>query len=700
MGDTGPCGPCSELSIDFGPTGSCENPACDPACDCGRWLEFWNLVFMQYDRSADGSLASLPSQNIDTGAGLERIAAILQDVPSVFDTDAFRPLIGWAESRSGRAYGVDARDDRAFRVLADHARGMTFLATDGVLPGNEGRGYVLRRIVRRAVSEAAHLGLPPEDVVALTAPVVDAWSDAYPELSERAGAVRDVIGEEAEQFARTLAQGRRLLGEVINGAPAGGRVSGDDAFRLHDTYGFPLDLTVEAARDAGLEVDVEAFELAMSGQRERSRSAARHDGDATDLGAAALAVAGAAPPAEFVGYERLRVEDAEITAAQDLGEGRMALKLDRSPFYAEGGGQVSDGGSIAGPGGRARVDDVLRLGEDQVIVASVDGALAVGDVVHAHVDGVARRATQANHTATHILNWALRSELGDGVRQAGSYVGPDKLRFDFTHRNRIPAEQLERIERMVNDQVREDAPVVAREMSRDEADAHGAIGLFEEKYGERVRVLATGDFSRELCGGTHVSHTGEIGPFKLVSEGSTGAGARRVEAVTGQGALEWYRERERQLEDELVAREARIRGLEAELRAARSGKVDVSALAAGAVEMGAVTALAAIVDAADADELMAVSDRLVTALGDGAAVVLGAAVDGRAVLVANFAEDAVASGLSAGEVVKAAAQILGGGGGGKPGMARAGGKDPALLPDALRAAQDAVGAAARVGQGS
>ena len=683
-GPTGPCGPNTELYLDRGPR---FGPEGGPVTGGDRYLEYWNLVFMQYDRAADGTLTSLPAKNIDTGAGLERMAAILQDVPSVFETDGFRPLIGWAERASGRSYGADPRDDRAFRVLADHGRAMTFLASDGVLPGNEGRDYVLRRIIRRAVSEAGHLGLEPASVAALAAPVVEGWGDAYPELRRRAGEVHDVIGAEAEQFARTLTQGRRLLSEVIDRSRAGGTVSGDDAFRLHDTFGFPLDLTLEAAQEAGLVVDAPGFERLMEDQRVRSRAGGGAAGDDSGLAERVAAVARETTDSEFVGWDAVRAET-RISAWEDLGDGTALLKLESSPFYAEGGGQVSDIGEISGAGGRAVVTDAFRLGSDQVLRARLrEGALGVGSEVVATVDAPRRRQIQANHTATHVLNWALRGTLGDGVRQAGSYVGPDKLRFDFTHRGRVEPEQLARIEAMVNERVAEDQPVAWEVVPRQEATDRGAIGLFEEKYGEFVRVVSTGDFSQELCGGTHVASTGEIGPFVIASEASTGAGARRIEALTGIAAVEWLRGRERALTAEIAARDERIRELQSELKKAKSTRTDVAGLTDGAVSVGPVTALAVRVEAGDMDELLAISDRVKQRLGPGAAVVLGAVADGKALLTANLAPEAVAAGLSAGAIIREVAPIIGGGGGGKDAMARAGGKDPGGLTDALDAAR-------------
>ena len=685
-GPTGPCGPNTELYLDRGPS---FGPDGGPVTGTDRFLEFWNLVFMQYDRAADGTLTTLPAKNIDTGAGLERLAAILQDKQTVFETDGFRPLVAWAEQASGRAYGSDPRVDRAMRVLADHGRAMTFLAADGVRPGNEGRDYILRRIIRRAVSEGAYLGLEPARLVGLVDVVADGYGDAYPEIASERSEVIDTVGAEAEQFARTLEQGTRLLGEVLDRSRSAGVISGDDAFRLHDTFGFPLDLTRDAAEEHGLRVDEEGFEGLMGEQRDRARAAGRKGKGVDRQAAEALAASSAAT--QFVGYDQLEVVTT-ITAIQALEGGEALAKLATSPFYAEGGGQVSDRGVISGNSGSAQVLDVLRLGDDQVLRISVDGDLPMGSEVTARVDAALRHATQANHTATHVLNWALRGALGDGVRQAGSYVGPDKLRFDFTHRGRIEPEVLVEIERQVNSRVAEDSPVSAQVMPRADADGLGAIGLFEEKYGEVVRVVQAGEFSRELCGGCHVSRTGEIGPLVIVSEGSTGAATRRIEAVTGLAAVEYLREREQALAAEIAARDERIRGLEADLKRARSGRVDVAAVAAGAQQAGAVRALAAEVEAADMDELLQLSDRVKQAVGPGAAVVLGAVADGKAMLAANFDDVAVDAGLSAADVLREVAPIVDGGGGGKAGLARAGGKDPSRMAEAIERAAAVLGA--------
>jgi alanyl-tRNA synthetase len=679
LGPSGPCGPNTELYLDRGPA---FGPDGGPATGTDRFLEYWNLVFMQYDRAIDGTLTDLPAQNVDTGAGLERIAALLQDKHSVFETDAFLPLIEWAERKSGRRYGVNDRDDRALRVLADHGRGMTFLTTDGVRPGNEGRDYILRRIIRRAMAEGSSIGLVPEDMPGLAREVAALWGDAYPELTERSSEVVDVIGAEAEQFARTLSQGKRLLDEVIG--RSGERVSGDDAFRLHDTFGFPLDLTLDAAEAAGLTVDVDGFQRLMGEQRERARDAQARDQDIAAAAAETLAVGSI--PGEFVGYDDWSLTT-NVTAAQRLDGGEVLVKLARSPFYAQGGGQVSDSGRIVGPNGTGAVVEIYRIGDDQVIRLRVDGRIDAGDEVDAIVDAATRRQTQANHTATHVLHWALRDVFGTTTRQAGSYVGPDKLRFDFTLKERMGEEQRARIESMVNSRVVEDTPVAWRVMPRAEADALGAIGLFGEKYGDEVRVVSAGEFSKELCGGTHVSRTGEIGPFKIVSEGGIGSGTRRIEAITGAAVVEWYLARERELEERVAERDERIRQLEGELKRARSGRVDAAALAGEATAAGPVSVLVREVEADEMDGLLAVSDQVKARLGEGAAVVLGARADGKAMLVANLAPAAIAAGLSAGDIIKKVAPLVGGGGGGREGMARAGGKNPAGLPEALDAAR-------------
>jgi alanyl-tRNA synthetase len=567
--------------------------------------------------------------------------------------------------------------------MADHGRGMTFLATDGVRPGNEGRDYILRRIVRRAMAEASSLGLGPQDMPALAEQVAQIWGDAYPELRERASVVADVIGVEAEQFARTLTQGKRLLDQVI--AESGATVSGDDAFKLHDTFGFPLDLTLDAAEAAGASVDTVRFETLMDQQRDRARKAQSKETDVAATAAAAM-VSGTSASTTFVGYDTLIVETA-ITQVETLDDGQVLLRIATSPFYAQGGGQVSDTGTLVGPDGVATVTEVYRVGDEQVLRADVVGTLRVGDTAVATVDPGSRRATQGNHTATHLLHWALREAFGTSTHQAGSYVGPDKLRFDFTLRERMGEDQRAAIEAAVNARIAEDAPVGWQVMTKPEADATGAIGLFGEKYGANVRVVSAGDYSKELCGGTHVSRTGEIGAFKILSEGGIGSGTRRIEAVTGEGVIAWYRDREAQLEERLAERETRIKQLEQELKSAKTASVDAASLAADAQAVGAVALVVAQLDDVAMDELLVVSDQIKSALGPNGVIVLGSSHDGKAVLVATAARDAVETGISAGDIIAEIAPLVGGGGGGRPNMARAGGKDPSGLPRALDAAR-------------
>ena len=679
-GPTGPCGPNTELYLDrgerFGPAGG-------PVTGGDRFLEFWNVVFMQYDRTADGSLGPLPAQNIDTGAGLERIAAICQGKDSVFETDAFTPIIEWVQSATGKRYGADGRDDRALRVLADHGRAMTFLAADGIRPGNEGRDYVLRRIVRRAINEGGHLGLPPEFVVELSGRVVDGWGDVYPGLVVGRDDIAITLGQEAEQFARTLAQGQRILRDVMANS-AGGVVAGDDAFRLYDTYGFPLDLTVDAAEEAGLAVDVDRFEALMTEQRDRARRAHRRDDGAARE--QVLALAASCGPSIFVGYDE-RLVSVRVTAVSAVEDGDLLVKLDRSPFYPQGGGQVSDSGELCSPEGRAAVREVYRVGDDQVLRVrpSAEMVIAVGDEVVAAVDADERDATEANHTATHLLNWALRETLGAHIHQAGSYVGPDKLRFDFTHRDRIDGDERAELERRVIERIAANLPVTATQMPRAEADSSGAIGLFEEKYGDVVRVVDAGPGSRELCGGTHVPTTGEIADFAIIGEQSVGSGTRRIEALTGDAVAHWRSERAAQADAERTAREARTR--EAEARRSRGAEIDVGAIVGAAEAIGTVSLVATEVGIDDMDELLALSDRLKSAVGASGVVVLAARADGKAMLAVNLGVDAISAGLAAGAIVREIAPLVDGGGGGRDQLARAGGKRPEGIPDALAAAR-------------
>jgi alanyl-tRNA synthetase len=743
-GPTGPCGPCSELYLDRGVDFGKEDDL--PGGENERFLEYWNLVFMQYDQQ-DGKLAPLPASNIDTGMGLNRMAAILQGKPSVFETDQFEPLIALGEELSGARYGADFGGDRALRILADHARAMTFLVADGVVPSNEERGYVLRRVMRRAIQQGLALELAPGFLVRYAARVRETIGAAYPEIVEHAESIDMWLSSEEDGFGRTLATGMELLrAEIAHAREAGGEtIPAETVFRLHDTFGFPREMTAEILAEEGLSVEGDFDEL-MDAQRGRGRAQAggvgggggAHD-DALLSELAALAAEGGGT--RFTGYE---TEDQRTTvgavrsvggaaargAATGVGanggEGanragaatgaRYLVKLAESPFYAPGGGQIADVGTLECDDGdcRARVENVLRVGDDQALEVVLDaGELRAGETVLARVDHAKRHATEANHTATHLLQAALRERLGSHVRQAGSYVGPDKLRFDFSHGQGLSAEELRDVEDRVNEWIGRNDPVRPITTTLDEAKRLGAMALFGEKYGDVVRMVEIGDgeHSRELCGGTHVRATAEIGPFRILAETSSAANVRRIEALTGPAAVRLLREHDRLLGEvaqalrarpddapELVrTREQERRELEQALkqRAAAgggSGGVDLDELIGSVVHVNGAPVLASVADVADAKALLDVADRLKGKL-DGAAIVLGTAVDGRVHLLASVAPELVARGVKAGAIVKLAAELVGGGGGGRDTLAQAGGREPEKLPAAIDAAREAIAAA-------
>jgi alanyl-tRNA synthetase len=724
-GPTGPCGPCSELYLDRGVQWG--KPDDLPGGENERFLEYWNLVFMQYDQNPVGTLTPLPNQNIDTGLGLNRMALIQQGTDSVFETDQFLPLIRLGEELSGRAYGSDFDTDRALRILADHTRGMSFLVADGVVPSNEDRGYVLRRVMRRALLQGRRIGIEDAFLVRFAAVVRELMAPAYPELHAEADAIDMWLAREEQQFGQTLEQGTRILDEHI----ARAREAGDEgigaaqAFQLHDTYGFPFELTVELAAEQGLGVDSAGFEDLMEDQRTRARaSAGRGGGNADRDRIRAFAERGA--PTTFTGYERTEqstaveavdawtVSDAEGRGDEPPGRGRMLLKLVESPFYATGGGQVADAGVVECEDGdcRARVVDVVRLGDDQALVLEPErGELQPGERVVARVDPAHRRPTAGNHTATHLLHAALRARVGAHVRQAGSYVGPDKLRFDFTHSAPLSPDELRDVEDQVNVWVLENNPVRAITTTLDEAKALGATALFGEKYGDIVRMVEVGDgsWSRELCGGTHVRSTAEIGLIKVTTETSSAANVRRIEAVTGPVAVELLREHDRVLTEaaavlrttpENVAaaaadREAKRRELEKQLREGGGGDGGgrVSVSADGAEDVGGARVLVTQADFADPKAMPDAADKLRGQLGDPSVVVLGSAAGGRVSLLVAASPGAVERGVKAGAVVKSAAAIVGGGGGGRDSLAQAGGRDATRLPEALQVARAEVVAA-------
>jgi alanyl-tRNA synthetase len=671
VGGPGPCGPDTEMYYDWGEEHGCGEADCKPSCTrCERFLEFWNLVFMSYELHADGKVTPLPKQNVDTGMGIERTAAVLQNVRTVYETDIYQAIMRWIADESGVGYGDSPEATKAHRILADHGRGMTFLAADGVSPSNEGRGYVMRRIVRRAVQQAARVGLEPPYLARLADVVIEEMKSGYPELEEHRDDVHRILSAEEERFGQTLARGMRLFEEV---ARKGGDIAGEDAFRLHDTYGFPLELTQELARERGLGVNDEEFTRLMEEQRERSRAA----GTTTEF-----TVEG--PKSEFVGYEKTDVLTA-ISAFYDRGDGTFEVKLHQSPFYAAGGGQVSDEGVLLHEqsGAEAALREAIRLeGDDQVLVFEGSG-FAEGDRVRAVVAWSHRFPTMANHTATHLLHKALQDVLGDHVRQAGSAVRPDKLRFDFTHARALSAEERAEIERRVNDKIFENLPVHAFVTPIEEARKLGAMMLFGEKYGDQVRVIEIPGYSRELCGGTHVRWTAEIGPFAILSEASVGAGARRIEAVTSGEAYALFHGARH--ESDALRRE-----LETLRKEARKPKAETTSDFTIVERESDVVLVEA--RGAKGGELRDLSDRL-RQQEKAAGVIVGSVDDGRAYLVVNLDDSLVGRGLDAAQLVRELGRHIGGGGGGRPTLAEAGGKNPEGLRDALEAGKQAIAAA-------
>jgi alanyl-tRNA synthetase len=704
MGDTGPCGPCSEIFYDHGP-GVPGGPPGSPEEDGDRYIEIWNLVFMQYDRDAEGRLNPLPRPSVDTGMGLERLAAVMQGVHSNYEIDLFVNLIDAA----AQATGASDRDSKSLRVIADHIRSAAFLVVDGITPGNEGRGYVLRRLIRRAIRHGYHLGQEEPFLYKLVAPLAAEMGDAFPELAKARERVAHVVRLEEERFAETLEQGMRILEHAIKGLE-GGVIPGETVFKLYDTYGFPVDLTADIARERGLTLDTSGFDREMTRQKERARAASHFSAGA----GAALRLEG---ETRFTGYEHLagradvvglyRGEEAvEVLSAGDEG----IVVLDATPFYAESGGQVGDRGWLTGDRVRLTVLNTQKLGGDVFghLCRVEEGELRVGDNLAAQVDAARRRATALNHSATHLLHAALRQILGDHVQQKGSLVDAERLRFDFSHFEPVRRNQLLAIERLVNQEIRENHLVETRLMSLDDAKATGAMALFGEKYADQVRVLRMGGFSTELCGGTHARAVGDIGLFKILSEGGIASGVRRIEATTGANALaaveadeerllrlaSLVRGSREDLDDKVAALLDRAKRLEkelADLKAKAAGAAGQD-LAAQAEEIGGVKVLAARLDGADAKTLRDALDRLKDKLGS-AIILLAAESEGKVSLVGGVTKDLTGR-FKAGDLVREAAAKVGGKGGGRPDMAQAGGNDPAGLPAALALAKEWVRAQA------
>jgi alanyl-tRNA synthetase len=712
MGVAGPCGPCSEIYVDRGPMHGQEG---GPEADEERYLEIWNLVFMQNLCDNDiNIIGELPAKNVDTGMGLERMAVVLQDVPSVFETDLLRPILDTAQELTGHRYGTEQRTDVSLRILAEHGRATTFLVADGVLPSNEGRGYVLRRLLRRLVWHARRLGMEKEVSTRLAERTIELMGETYAELVERKALVLQVAAAEEESFDRTLRHGReRFEDEVKETKDRGEKTfSGEAAFRAHDTFGFPIELTIELAAEHGLEVDTVTFERLMEEQRARARAAAKGGADEQAL----VELGREAGPTQSLAYERLDAEAKLLglveagRRVEAAGEGsEVEVLLDRTPFYAEGGGQVGDAGRIRTRAGTLEVYDTVP-GPGAMIVHRArvtEGEVRVGEEVEAHVDGERRAATARSHTGTHVLHWTLRHLLGDQARQAGSLVAPGHLRFDVTHFEGISRDLLDRVEGEANRRLVDDDPVRAYETTFDFARSQGAIALFGEKYGDIVRVVEVGDYSVELCGGTHTARTGQVAPLLVVSEGSIGSGVRRVEALVGPDAVTWVNVERRLLDevtDALGAGEpqlaperarraiARIKELENELGVLRKGERGqrVDELIAGARDVAGVRLVVAQITGEDAaglrDLALKARDRMER---DGhGAVVLGSADGDRALLVAACTGELVSRGITAPSLLEAAAAQIGGGAGGKPHLAFAGGSRAVALPEALSGISD------------
>jgi len=711
MGDTGPCGPCSELHLDRGREHGCGKPGCKLGCECDRYLEIWNLVFMQYNRDEDGSLTPLPKPSIDTGLGLERMASVKQDTPSNFETDLIMPIVRAAEELSGQAYGSIAVTDVAMKVIADHSRAAAFLIGDGVLPSNEGRGYVLRRIMRRAIRYGRNIGLHQPFLHKTAAVVFDIMAGAYPELGESAAFITNVIENEERRFTATLDKGLRLLNDELAEIRAQGKdeVPGDLIFKLYDTYGFPADIVQDVVRDEQMNLDLAGFKNHMAEQKARSRKVKTF----SSAGEAFKALSARGVKPAFSGYTTLYDEGkvlalvVEGQAVESASEGAVVeVVADKTPFYGEAGGQVGDTGAITAGGLQLTVTDTIKDPTGLIIhKGRIDaGKLTVNDTVTLTVDEDRRAATACNHTATHLLHKALQTVLGSHVKQAGSLVSPERLRFDVTHFSRVAPQDLERIEAIVNQQIRKDMAVNVAVMDAEEAFKSGATALFEEKYGDRVRVVSLEDYSRELCGGTHTSSTGTIGLFKIVAEMSVAAGVRRIEALTGNVALahvqnieslltgasqqlkvapEEVPDRVEKLLDDLKAAGKKLENVKAEL-AVKSTDNE----AGQTREINGVKVTARVVQIDSPAALRDLADRFSDRLGSGI-VLLGAESDGKALLIVKVTKDLTQQ-YHAGNLVKVAAGKVGGGGGGRPDMAQAGGSQPENLSQAIDTAVAAI----------
>lgn len=715
MGETGPCGPCSEILYDQGPGVGCGRPECSVECNCDRHLELWNHVFTQFDRDKDGHFHPLPKPNIDTGMGLERLAAVIQGVSSNYDSDLFTPIIRFVSKISGKAYGTSEDSDVSMRVIADHSRAVTFLIGDGCLPSNEGRGYVLRRILRRAARHGKLLGLDKPFLNEVVSVVVETMKDAYPDLSDKESFIRKVVVNEEQRFIETLDSGLKILSEEVATLKKSGQpiVPGEVVFKLYDTFGFPVDLTADIVKKDRLTLDMEGFEKAMEAQREKARESWKGSGEQAIADSyKKLAVRGVST--EFIGFHGVTEATSCITAilkkdetVDALAEGENAeIFVEETPFYGEKGGQVGDTGVIEGEGFRFEVWDTQWPLDNLIthIGKLKKGAIKVGDRALMKVDRAIRRATEAHHSGTHVLNAALKKTLGDHIKQSGSLVNPERLRFDFTHFSRIDEAEMDKIETIANQIIRENAAVETRLLPREEAMKTGAAAVFDEKYGDVVRLVKMGDFSMELCGGTHVERTGDIGALKVISESSVAAGVRRIEAVTGEEALKYFKKVETELKKsaallkanplELSERIEKIQKHQKELEKeidslnSRLATKDLSDLFKKVKEIKGIRVLATVVDAADVKTLRDFGDKLRDKIQSGI-ILIGSKAGDNAMLLCLVTKD-LTDKYHAGNIIKEIAPIVGGSGGGRPDMAQAGGPKPEKLKQALKKLQEII----------
>ena len=713
---TGPCGPCTEIYYDRGPEYGCDSPTCGVGCDCDRYMEFWNLVLTQFNAEEDGTYTELAMKNVDTGMGLERMATIMQGVDSIFDVDTVKSIRDAVCAKANVEYGKDHKTDVSVRVITDHIRSVTMMTADGVLPSNEGRGYVLRRLLRRAARHGKLLGIEGEFLAELSKSVIACSGEAYPELVEKQDYIFKILSIEENSFYKTIDKGMEILKADMEEMKAAGEkvMSCEKSFRLYDTYGFPVDLTKEILAEEGMEIDEDAFTAEMKAQKERARSARAK----SNYMGAAETVYNELPvelETAFAGYDVYDVANAKIVAlvaneavAETAQAGdTVAVFLDRTPFYAESGGQVGDQGVIKTETGVVKVTNCVKVvgGKIAHMGKVTEGLVQVGEMACASIDVELRMASSRNHSATHLLHKALRTVLGTHVEQAGSYVSADRLRFDFTHFAAMTADEIKEVERLVNDAIFASYDVHTDEMSIDEARNRGAMALFGEKYGEVVRVVDMGGYSIELCGGAHLKNTAQVGSFKILSENGVAAGVRRIEAVTGKEALKHYQAQEDEIKeicrlvkstpDKLLSRleqllaEQKETAKELEKLKAKMAGGAADEMLSGKVEIGGVAVLAAEVKDMDGNALRTLGDQLKQKLGSGV-VVLASGKDSKVNLMAMATDDVVKKGVHAGNIIKAAAAVCGGGGGGRPNMAQAGGKDASKIADALEKAKAVV----------